>query len=289
MTRAATTAAPSAAPAAAVTAAPAAAGPAVGRALSRGLARAVVALVLPSALIAVWWTASARSGSVYFPPLEKIVRVTDDVWTEHAIRTELVPSMARLVTGYGCACALGIALGIGIGSSRRIRWATAPLLEFLRALPPPVLAPVLLLVLGVGDTMRVGLIVVGCVWPVLLNTADGVRSMDSVLSDAARTMRLTGLARLRHLVLPAASPRIFAGMYQALGLALVMVVVSEMFAASNGLGVSIRRFQDTFAMAEMWNGVLVLGSLGIVLSLLFRAVEARALHWHRGAGVGGAR
>jgi ABC-type nitrate/sulfonate/bicarbonate transport system permease component len=125
-------------------------------------------------------------------------------------------------------------------------------------------------------------IVFGCVWPVLLNTVEGVRATDGVLSDTSRAYGITGAARLRHLLLPAASPQIFAGLRQALSIAIILMVISEMFAASNGLGFAIVQFQRSFAIPEMWSGIILLGLLGFLLSELFRLAERRALAWYHG-------
>jgi ABC-type nitrate/sulfonate/bicarbonate transport system permease component len=119
-------------------------------------------------------------------------------------------------------------------------------------------------------------------WPILLNTAEGVRAVYSVLSDTARTYRISGAARLRHLILPAASPQIAAGLRQGLSVAIILMVISELFAASDGLGFAIVQAQRSFAIPEMWAGMLMLGLLGFLLSLLFRIVENRWLAWYHG-------
>jgi ABC-type nitrate/sulfonate/bicarbonate transport system permease component len=163
-----------------------------------------------------------------------------------------------------------------------VRAFCEPVLEFLRAVPPPVLVPVIMLFAGIGDTMKIVVITSGCVWPVLLNTVEGVRAVDSVMVETARSYHIGGVGRLRHLVLPAASPQIVAGLRQALSIGIILMVISEMFAASNGLGFAIVQFQRSFAIPEMWSGVLLLGLLGFALSLLFRLAESRFLAWYHG-------
>jgi ABC-type nitrate/sulfonate/bicarbonate transport system permease component len=145
-----------------------------------------------------------------------------------------------------------------------------------------VLVPIFILVAGIGTTMKVLVIVSGCLWPILLNTVEGVRARDEVLEDTCRAYRIGGTARLRHLVLRAASPQIVTGMRQALSIGIILMVISEMFAASSGLGFTIIQFQRGFAIPEMWSGILLLGLLGVGLSLAFRAVEHRVLGWYHG-------
>jgi ABC-type nitrate/sulfonate/bicarbonate transport system permease component len=90
------------------------------------------------------------------------------------------------------------------------------------------------------------------------------------------------MARLRSVVLRAASPQIFAGLRQALSIGIILMVISEMFAASNGLGFTIVQFQRSFAIPDMWTGILVLGLLGFLLSVVFHVVERRVLGWYHG-------
>jgi ABC-type nitrate/sulfonate/bicarbonate transport system permease component len=246
------------------------------------LRRAVLALGLPALLFALWWVLSAGSKSIYLPPLRDILSTFGEVWFSARLVDDVLPSLARLSIGYLLAAVVGIGLGIVVGQSRTVRGIVEPVLEFFRAVPPPVLVPILILFTGIGHTMKVLVIVTGAVWPILLNTVEGVRSVDEVLADTARSYRIHGLARLRHLVLRGASPQIVAGLRQALSIAIILMVISEMFASSEGLGFSIIQFQRSFAIPEMWSGIILLGLLGFVLSVLFRLVESRVLSWYFG-------
>jgi len=125
-------------------------------------------------------------------------------------------------------------------------------------------------------------IVSGCVWPILLNTVQGVRGVDEVLADTCRSYRIRGRRRLGHLVLRSASPHIVTGARQALSIGIILMVISEMVAASSGLGFTIVQFQRGFAIPEMWSGVLLLGLIGVLLSLAFRGVERWVLGWYHG-------
>lgn len=246
------------------------------------LLRLCVAVALPALLVALWWVASDDNTDIYWPSLRTILTTFPDVWTGERWREDVLPSVLRLSAGYTCAAVAGVALGTVIGSYRRVRAVCEPVLEFLRAVPPPVLVPVIMLFAGIGDTMKIAVIASGCVWPILLNTVEGVRAVDSVMSETARSYGITGVARLRHVVLRSASPQIFAGLRQALSIGIILMVISEMFAASNGLGFTIVQFQRGFAIPDMWTGILLLGLLGFVLSVLFRLVERRVLGWYHG-------
>jgi ABC-type nitrate/sulfonate/bicarbonate transport system permease component len=244
--------------------------------------RLVTVLGLPAVLVAAWWVASAGSTDFYRPPLSQILVAFRQTWFGRRLLDDVAPSLGRLAVGYALALVVGIGLGMAIGSVRWLRALTEPVLEFLRAIPPPVLVPVVMIVAGIGDLMKVLVIVSGCLWPVLLNTVEGVRAVDPTLADTARVYRIRGALRLRYLVLRAASPQIVTGARQALSIGIILMVISEMFAASSGLGFTVVQFQRSFAIPEMWSGVLLLGLLGVALSLGFRAVEARVLGWYHG-------
>lgn len=246
------------------------------------LRRALLIVALPVVLLAVWWFTSAGSTTYYLPPLSDILDAFGRKWTGDALRDHVLPSVARLSLGYALGVAAGIVAGVLIGLVRWVRAATEPALEFFRAFPPPVLVPVIMLFAGIGDTMKIIVIALGCLWPVLLNTVEGVRAVDEVLSDTAGAYRIPGPARLRHLVLRGASPQIVTGARQAMAIAIILMVISEMFAPTNGLGYSIVEDQRTFAIPEMWSGIILLGLLGVAYSLLLRVVEWRVLAWHRG-------
>jgi ABC-type nitrate/sulfonate/bicarbonate transport system permease component len=245
------------------------------------LARLAAVAALPAALFALWWLASDASQSFYLPPLRRIVAAFWATWPAR-LTSDVLPSLARLAAGYAAALISGVALGVVLGSRPRLRVALEPVLELFRALPPPALVPVFMLIFGLGSAMKLLVIASGAVWPVLLNTVEGVRAIDDVLADTCRCYGITGGRRLRVLVLRAASPHIVTGMRQGLSVAIILMVIGEMFASSSGLGFAILDFQRGFSIPEMWSGILLLGLIGVALALAFRVFEARALRWYHG-------
>ncbi|WP_328345951.1 ABC transporter permease [Micromonospora sp. NBC_00421] len=248
----------------------------------RLMAGVLHALGLPLLLLVLWGLVATRSTSLFFPGPVTIAEAFVDTWIGPAFVEDVLPSLYRLGLGVAASIVLGIAAGTVIGLTRWLRELLEPLLEFLRAIPPPVLIPVAMLLLGITDTMKVAVIVSGAVWPILLNTVEGVRATDSVLTETARSFRVTWWQRLWFLVLPAASPRIMAGVRQALSVGLILMVISEMFASSAGLGYRIAYFQRNYLVAEMWSGILLLGLVGVLLAVAFGLVERRVLRWYHG-------
>lgn len=243
-------------------------------------------LALPAVLVAVWWVTSEGSGSLYFPPLRTILRVLPETWlaggTDSRLVADVLPSLGRLTAGYALAAVAGVTTGVLIGRRPWLRALVEPVIEMFRAVPPPVVVPVLVALAGIDDTMKVLVIVFGCIWPIMLNTVEGVRALDPVADETCRCYGVRGLSRLRLLVLPAAAPQIVTGLRQSLSIAVILMVISEMMVSTNGLGFTVVQFQRTFALPEMWTGIIVLGLVGVALSLLFRVAEARMLGWYEG-------
>ena len=239
-------------------------------------------LGLPFVLLVIWGIWSTLAPEKFFPGPIRIGEAFVSTWVGEAFIVDVVPSLFRLALGIILAIVVGVALGTLIGLVRWLRELLEPLLEFFRAIPPPVLIPVMMLLLGITDEMKVIVIVFGSIWPVLLNTIEGIRSTDSVMTETARSFALTRWQRLRHLVLPAASPRIMAGVRQSISVALILMVISEMFASSSGLGYRIAYFQRNYLIAEMWSGIVLLGLVGVLLAFIFGFIERRVLRWYHG-------
>jgi ABC-type nitrate/sulfonate/bicarbonate transport system permease component len=238
---------------------------------------------VPVAVVAGWALWSEQAESFFFPPLTDILVTFEETWLFERVGSDVLPSLGRLAAGYSIAVVVAIAVGLVLGLSRTAGRAAAPIVEFLRAIPPPALLPFAIVVIGVGNSMKIFIIAFVCLWPVLLNTIDGIGGIDPTLKDTTRVYGVRGVDRLRLVIMPAAAPQIFAGMRTSLSLALILMVISEMVASTNGIGFFVLQSQRTFAIQEMWSGILLLGLLGYILNVLFVLAERRVLAWHRGA------
>ncbi|MDN5843259.1 MAG: ABC transporter permease [Alcaligenaceae bacterium] len=240
-------------------------------------------LLLPVVLFVLWYVVSDGSKNFFFPSLSTILQAFDETWLNALGMHDILASLWRLAVGFIMSLALALLFGVLLGSSKTARDYSEPVFEFFRAIPPSVMIPVLLVISGIGDTSKIAVISFGCLWPMLLNTIEGVRSIDPVLKDTCRVYQLHGLRRLFALTLPAASPQIITGMRTGLSIAIILMVISEMFASRNGIGFTIIQFQRTFSIPEMWSGILLLGLIGVTLSLVMRIIEMRVLNWYEGS------
>jgi ABC-type nitrate/sulfonate/bicarbonate transport system permease component len=250
---------------------------------TRRLLELAVEIAVPIALVALIWAYTESTDTFYYPPLGDVFEKFKDTWLFERFGSDVWPSLRRIAFGYAIAVIVGVAAGAALGSSRTLRRATGPIVEFLRSIPPPALIPFAIVVIGVGDDMKVFIIAFVCLWPVLLNTMDGIGGIDHTLLDTARVYQISARDRILRVMLPAAAPQIFAGLRTSLSLSLILMVISEMVASTNGIGYFVLQSQRTFAIPEMWAGIVLLGILGYVLNLIFLLVERRVLRWHRGA------
>lgn len=241
-----------------------------------------VTFAVPVVLIALWTLFAEIANSLYWPSPIKIVGVFPQTWLDGQLSTDVLPSLTRLAIGYICAVVIALILGIVVGSFRRLRLYLEPVFELFRAIPPPLLVPIVMLFTGRGAGMQITVIAFGCLWPILINTVEGVRGIDMTQLDTAKSYRISGWRRLTTVVLPAASPKIFVGARQALSIGIIMMVISEMFVSTDGIGFNIIQFQRLFQFKEMWSGIILLGIVGVVANVIFKFIERRVLRWYVG-------
>lgn len=250
----------------------------------RSVTAIVWELLLPLALFVAWWVWSVTAGEMYFPPLPEILRAFGHTWFGAGFVEHILPSLRNFALGYLLASAAGIVAGVAIGRNAWLHWLVGPIVEYARSLPPPALLPFFILILGIGPEMQVGIIAFGVFFVVLLNTIDGARSIEPTLLEVSAVYRIPRWLRFTYIILPAASPQIVAGLHTGTSLAVILMVVSEMVAATRGIGFFTLQAQQNFAFADMWSGMLLLAIIGVLVNLLFvRLVERPVLFWQRGA------
>lgn len=230
-------------------------------------------------LVVVWQAVTASVRSPFFPTPVEIAERLGRLLLTDAVVEDILPSVGRILGGWLIAVVAGVVVGTALGRAKTGMDYVSSLFAFFRAIPPPALIPVFMILFGIDTTMKLATIVFGALWPVLLNTVDGVRSVDQVKTDTARSFRISRPLWLAMVVLPAALPKIFSGLRLSLSIALLLMVVSEMVGVTNGIGYQLRYAQDRFSFPDMWAWVVLLGVLGYVFNTLLLVVERRVLHW----------
>jgi NitT/TauT family transport system permease protein len=243
-----------------------------GRLLARkaaGVAAAVVSWQLVSATGAVSHQALASATSTAAAiaanagPLAAAIGGTLEAWA----------------CGIAIAILAGVVLGTVAGRSRAAAAATETLVRMMRPLPSLALIPIAILVAGLGLTMTAGLVAFASFWPVFINTRYGVRQIDNLVIDTARTLELAGISLVWRVILPAAAPLVASGIQVAISLALVVTVSVELVGGTGGIGSFVLQAQQANAVPAMCAGIVLGGVVGWALSEGYGAAVRRLLPW----------
>jgi ABC-type nitrate/sulfonate/bicarbonate transport system permease component len=249
---------------------------------------------LLAALLIGWEIWARTSPTLFFPPLSRVLEEFGELWFSSDPGSLFLSaefwenagvSLGRFLQGWLAAIVVGIAAGLALGRSRVLNRMYSPIVRFFLSTPKVALLPVAVQIFGVTDAMNIFLIFLGTVWIVLVNTADGIAGVDPSWVRSARSMRLSRGALFVRVLLPAASPRILAGIRVSVGTALILMIVSELYATTSGLGYQIVYAERTFAYLTMWAGLVLVAVIGIVLNAAMSTLERRLLRWDRRSGL----
>lgn len=228
------------------------------------------------------WELICRAGLVnplLLPAPSQIAPVLGKIIADGSFLGPLGQTMAMLTIGYGAACVLGIALGLLLGCSDVAYGLLEPLIEVVRPIPKPALIPAMVVFLGIGAGMKITIVAVAAMFPVLINTLQGVRGVDPVLLGTARTLGCSRAATIWKIILPASLPMILTGMRVSLGMGLVLVILAEMLTAESGIGFLILDMQRSFQVRPMYAWIVILAVVGLILNAAFELAEDRAVPW----------
>jgi len=234
------------------------------------------------ALVLALWQAVATGPMAGgpLPPVSLVLAQLAGLLAGGTFWAALAETLLIALAGLAAAAAAGVVLGVLIGSFEPFRYATAAVLEFLKPIPPIVILPLVVLVLGPTTQMSWFLVFFGCVLPIIMQTVAGVHDADPVTLDTARSYGLGRVEILGRVTLPSAMPFIGTAMRVAAPAALVITVVAGLLGGGPGLGLSIYQAQAGGDYPTLYAYVVVLGVLGLAFQGASRLAEGRLLHWH---------
>ncbi|WP_258934812.1 ABC transporter permease subunit [Nesterenkonia pannonica] len=207
---------------------------------------------LPVSLIVLWFLLSASSTSAFWPPLTEILSAMGDWALSGELWNDAVYSFTNYFLALFLSLLVGLGFGIAIGLMPKVGRVLDPFLDFLRSLPVVVFVPIIILSLGIGREPKVFLIFLACVWPILLNAIVGVRSIHAGIFEASDAYRIPLRLRIPKVVLVGALPQIVVGVRLAITIGIVMLVVSEMYGATEGIGYFILQSAQRFQLSSAW-------------------------------------
>ena len=238
-------------------------------------------------ILLVWQIISQEKivSPVFLPPVSSILLKLYTSFTGgnklYSLPQNSLLTLERMFLGYFLGAAIAIPLGLLIGSNKRIHRLLEPTLEILRPLPAVALIPVFILLIGINIQMFIVFIAYGCIWPILINTIDGVKSIEPLYFDVAKLFRVTAKKAFFKVTLPASSPFIASGMRISLLLALLLTIVIEMTSGFNGLGWSTIYAQQLSDITTLYAEIFLISIVGFCLNFVFIRGENRVMNWHK--------
>jgi ABC-type nitrate/sulfonate/bicarbonate transport system permease component len=243
---------------------------------------AIVATTLV-AFLTLWETVGHLTNPLFFAPVSE---VAVQFWKQlvdpnHVLLNGLVETLAILMPGFVIACILGVALGVLMGRSNLALQILDPYVTILYNTPRIALIPLLLLWLGVGDTLKIVIVVLAAIFPISVNVTAGIRDISAQFIEPARSMNASEGQLLRKVILPATFPYVMAGLKLGLGRALTTVIVAEFFVSLSGLGGILHAASTTYQMAKMFAPAIILAAVGIAIDGLLTYTERKVLHRYK--------
>lgn len=238
-------------------------------------------MALVVALVSVWWFTVVASGTIIFPTPWDVVLGTLELARLGSLWDHIASSLFRVGAGYLLAAAVAIPLGLLMGWFKGVFATLNPLIQILRPISPIAWIPLAILWFGVGNFSPIFLIFLASVFPIIVETAAGVHSIERQYIRAAQNFGVSGLALFRQVVMPAALPHIITGMRISLGVAWLVVVAAEMIALRSGLGYLIidsRNAGNRYDLVVA--GMVIIGLTGLLLDVLMRQLEKlKGVRW----------
>jgi ABC-type nitrate/sulfonate/bicarbonate transport system permease component len=233
-------------------------------------------------LIALWYLAVYVKvvDPILLPPPTATFRAMWEGMIHGKLGGDFLKTVERTILATLIAAAIAIPLGILLGSSEKVYRSVEFVIDFFRSTPASAMFPLFLVLFGVGDKTKISVAAFGAALVILFNVAYGVMNARKTRILAAKAMGANGLRVLTDVMLLESLPQTFVGLRNGVSLALVIVVVAEMFIGStDGLGQRVFEAQQLFNMPDMYAAIFAAGALGYSLNLLFLTIERRFVHW----------
>jgi NitT/TauT family transport system permease protein len=235
-------------------------------------------------VLGVWQWYGSSVNPILFAPPTKIAHAFGTLVADGTLGRALVQSLTVFGIGMGAAIVVAIPLALVWARYQIVDWAIQGYVNALYATPLVALVPLLILWFGFGVEAKVIIIFSFALFPLLINTYQGARSVDRGLVEVAESFGCGELATWRHVILPSAVPFITAGLNLAVGRALVGMIIAEFYTSASGLGYLVISNGNTFQTAKMFVPILVVMALGVFLLGVTRTLKRKASPWSEQEG-----
>ena len=239
-------------------------------------------LVGPLLLFLLWQTAVSAKwlNPVLLPSPGDTLRHLFSALADGSMNQDIGDTLYRTLMAFVVAAVIGVPLGVMLGSSERLYRSVEFLVDFFRSTPSSALIPLFMLIFGITDTNKIAIAAFAAVLVILFNSAYGVMNAKKTRIMAAQVMGVSRWHVFKDIMLMESLPQTFVGLRTGVSMALVIVIVAEMFIGSEtGLGHRIIDAQQLFNILDMYASILITGAFGYLLNLAFLLIEKRCVHW----------
>lgn len=251
--------------------------------MSKGKRPALLATSIISVAsgIGLWWLISATgmANPTLLPSPSTVIKAFVEMARDGSIFRDIAISVSRALGGFLVATVIGVPLGILIGRSRWAKAIVDPWIEMLRPVPPIAFLPLVVLWFGIGETSKLVVVAYGAMFPILINTVHGVRSIETSLIRAARALGASNRQIFYLVVLPAAVPSVVTGLRLGAGMAIFVLVAAELLGSSAGLGWLIMDSREHFFTDRIMVGIIALGIVGYLINRGLLTAERLIVRW----------
>ena len=241
-------------------------------------------VLLLSILIALWWIVVVQTESVIFPTPLQVITGTMELIADGTLWDHIGSSLFRVGAGFGLAVVVAIPLGLWMGRVDLAYTTLNPVFQILRPISPIAWIPLAILWFGVGDVSPIFLIFIASVFPMIVQTAAGVHTIERRYLRAAENFGVSRYTLFRRVIIPAVLPEIIVGMRITLGVAWLVVVAAEMIALRSGLGYLIMDSRNAGNRYDLViAAMIIIGIIGLLLDGLTRLLEKfKSIRWRYG-------
>jgi NitT/TauT family transport system permease protein len=235
----------------------------------------LLSVASPIALF-VLWEIAARAHWIdvrFYPAPSSIARTFGTMLANGTLLANTLITLERFAIGIVVGGVPALLLGLAMGLYRPIYAIVDPLISATYPVPKSAILPLILLVFGIGEASKIAMVAIGMFYPVVINTAAGVRQIDRMYFDVGRNYGARGWAVFRTIAFPGALPVIMTGVKLGAGLGLILIAVAEMLGAPSGLGFVILNAWQIFQVNVMYVGIITIAVIGFALTVLLNEVE----------------
>jgi NitT/TauT family transport system permease protein len=235
----------------------------------------------------IFWEMAVRLGWVnplFTSSPSQIALTGYEMFADGSIYEHIRVSAYEFFVGYGAAIVIGVPLGILMGWYSRVNAVLDPFVSALYATPRIALLPLIMIWFGIGVMSKIAIVFLGAIFPILVNTITGVRTINADFVKVARSFGANDRQMFLSVALPSSIPLLLTGLRLGLGHALVGIVVGEMYGSTHGLGFLIATSGARFQTDKVMVGIILIASAGVAMAELLRLIEKRFERWRPSVG-----